>query len=593
MTNRAVNGTRRALGGDVTKLKKASEVAPVHPDILQPAAEAAASVDWRNRYGVNWLATIQDQGQCESCWAFAATALIETQSRIEHGYWDKRSEGDLRDGTLVGFSVSSASFCDASGDAANALNFASQQGAADLQCFPYNAFEPDPYTPCLERSGRTTRVPSYTALGSVAQQKAWVDQVGPIVATFEVPTTFFSYVSGTVFHTPANPVWAGWHQVLIVGYNDIGGYWIIRNSWSPSWGQGGYGMIAYGAISIDVYAKYGLQYTNPDPWVKARLHNGNMIHSGNGAIHKNYELIRCETTKVTHLWHDGSGGTWQSAGSPFTFTSSADYCVGHPALTSTTFNRNFEFVNLEEGGTLRHRYYVQSTGAWVDGGKFAATAAGYPGYIQSNYGNANFPGGDFEVVVKHSDNSLRHWWRNDNGVWSFGATIASSGILMSGPSLVQANVGKQGNLYVVAVTTAGHLRLYWRNDDAAGLPWLQGEDFGANVGSTPPVMIQSNYVTSNENGIGNFELLVAVNGEVQHWRRNNGNIATVAPPTGTSGSWGLTAVFGSNVRHVWSLLQGPFNRNMEAIVELNNGVMQQWAWDSVNLVWQAGEVLPS
>jgi hypothetical protein len=106
-------------------------------------------------------------------------------------------------------------------------------------------------------------------------------------------------------------------------------------------------------------------------------------------------------------------------------------------------------------------------------------------------------------------------------------------------------------------------------------------------------MIQSNYVTTNENGIGNFELLVAVNGEVQHWRRNNGNIATVAPPTGTSGSWGLTAVFGSNVRHVWSLLQGPFNRNMEAIVELNNGVMQQWQWDSVNLVWQAGEVLPS
>ena len=172
--------------------------------------------------------------------------------------------------------MSSAKFCDATGDAANSLNFASQQGATDLQCFPYHAFEPDPYTPCTHRSGRTTRVPKYTALGSIAQQKAWIDQIGPIVGTFQVPTTFFGYIPGTIFHTPPAPVWAGWHQVLIVGYDDVGGFWIIRNSWGQGWGESGYAYIAYGAINIDDYAKYGLQYTNPDPWVKARLHNGNM-----------------------------------------------------------------------------------------------------------------------------------------------------------------------------------------------------------------------------------------------------------------------------------------------------------------------------
>jgi hypothetical protein len=565
----------------------------LQPDILKPEAEAATSVDWRNRYGVNWLATIQDQGQCESCWAFAATALIETQSRIEHGYWDKRSEGDLRDGTLVGFSVSSAKFCDATGDAANALNFASQSGAADLQCFPYNAFEPDPYSPCALRAGRTTRVPKYTALGNVAQQKAWIDQIGPIVATFQVPTTFFSYQPGTIFKQPMNPVWAGWHQVLVVGYDDIAGCWIIRNQWGTGWGDAGYGRIAYGAINIEDYAKYGLQYTNPDPWVKARLHNGNMIHSGNGAVHKNFELIRCDQTKVTHLWRDGSSLKWASAGNPFTFSGAADYCVGNPALTSTTFNRNFEFVNLEAGGTLRQRYFVQPSGPWVDGGKFAAGAAGYPGYIQSNYGYANMPGGNFEVVVRHSDGSLRHWWRDTNGVWRFGITIVTSGVRMSGPSLIQGNVGKQGNLYVVSVMDTGRMRMYWRNDDLSNLPWLAGEDFGANVGNTPPVMIQSNYGTSNEKAIGNFELLVAVNGQVQHWRRYNGNLATVQPQPGTSGAWALTAVFGSNVRHVWSLLQGPYNRNMEAIVELNTGALQHWWWNSASSTWIVGPLLPS
>lgn len=57
----------------------------------------APAVDWRDYYGQNWLATIQDQYHCEACWAFSATALVETQARIEHGLWNKRSEADIHD----------------------------------------------------------------------------------------------------------------------------------------------------------------------------------------------------------------------------------------------------------------------------------------------------------------------------------------------------------------------------------------------------------------------------------------------------------------------------------------------------------------
>ena len=106
-------------------------------------------------------------------------------------------------------------------------------------------------------------------------------------------------------------------------------------------------------------------------------------------------------------------------------------------------------------------------------------------------------------------------------------------------------------------------------------------------------MIESNYGTSNENAIGNFELLVAVNGQVQHWRRYNGNLAAVQPQKGTSGPWVLTAIFGSNIRHVWSLLQGPYNRNMEAIVELSTGQLQHWWWNSISSTWAVGPILPA
>lgn len=57
----------------------------------------ANAVDWRNYYGLNWLTSVQDQGRCGSCWTFAAVALAETQARVEHGVWNKRSEADLHD----------------------------------------------------------------------------------------------------------------------------------------------------------------------------------------------------------------------------------------------------------------------------------------------------------------------------------------------------------------------------------------------------------------------------------------------------------------------------------------------------------------
>jgi C1A family cysteine protease len=547
-------------------------------------------VDWRDRFGVRWLTSIQNQSPCQSCWAFGATALVETQARIEHGYWDKRSEGDAHDAVLTSLGRDPSTFCDTTGSPETPLGFMVDHGVTDLQCVPYNTAN-QPYNPCTHRNGRTTKVPAHTLLGSVNDQKAWINLIGPIVAGLSVGVEFDSYVAGTIIRSPTVTGWRGDHIVLVVGYNDNDGYWIIRNSWGPSVGDQGYYFIGYGAINIDFWAKVGIQFTDPDPWVKARLHNGNMIHTGNGAYHKNLEVIRCDTNKLSHLWRDDTSFTWNFAPTPANLPSGGDHCVGMPALTSTTFNRNLELVYAESSGYLRHRYFSQSAGVWADGGRFGdKTVSGYPGFIQGNYGDPKRPGGNFEVVVRHNDGSLRHWWRSSTNVWSFGGTVIAKNVLKSGPSLVQANVGQQGNFYVVAVMNSGRMQMHWRNNDVSSKPWVKGEEFGSGVGRTPPVMIQSNYGTQNEFGVGNFELLVAVNGEVQHWRRDNSNLVTTTPPSGVQGRWNRVTTFGNNVRHVWSLLQGPYFQNLEAILEMNDGTLQHWFWDSVT--WQFSEVLP-
>jgi hypothetical protein len=55
----------------------------------------APSVDWRSRFGRNWITSVRNQANAPNCWAFAATALVEAMVRIEHCLWSSRSEGDM------------------------------------------------------------------------------------------------------------------------------------------------------------------------------------------------------------------------------------------------------------------------------------------------------------------------------------------------------------------------------------------------------------------------------------------------------------------------------------------------------------------
>lgn len=43
----------------------------------------------------------------------------------------------------------------------------------------------------------------------------------------------------------------GGHAVVIVGWDDVLGGWIIQNSWGPDWGHEGRACFAYGAASIE------------------------------------------------------------------------------------------------------------------------------------------------------------------------------------------------------------------------------------------------------------------------------------------------------------------------------------------------------
>jgi hypothetical protein len=674
---------RYALGADLSEHPRAADAAPIDRRALLQRAVAnpllrarnrqlqtldltivfTFGVDWRDRWGGYWLTTVQNQNPCNNCWAFAASALVETMVRIEHGFWAKRSEGDLRDGwggpsgeNWVVRDGPNATPCAHGAGVGGALDWVTANGLADPDCYAWSGMDKT-YAPTADRNGRTVRIGTAVNVGDVAATKHWIDAVGPVIASFDVYNDFFAYAGPEVYHRSPKATLQGNHIALVVGYDNLRECWIIRNSYGSGWGIAGYGLIGYGECNIDVYAKFGLVDTNPDPWTKRRLHAGNVFESGNGPHHCNLELLRGTSPHVMHLWRaDGGGGyAWHRAGElqSDNDAGAGAACIGQPACTATTYNRNFEAVYWEGSGRLRHWWMDQTVNAWHDGGRFGpADVEGYPGFLQSNYGAP----GNLEVVVRRRGGRLQHWWRDGAApfAWHDGGTIAD-GVRMSGPSFVQANVGTRGHFYVVCVTAFGTLQLWWRDNDG-GHAWVAGEVFAASVGETPVCMIQGQWGTTNELGVGNFELCVAVGGRVQHWWRDNGALrseppradnanprysdsahlavpaasyraatrsrlethaevpvradvasllddalsSTAAEPAlaalgnvaiarSPPARWHRSAVFGHDVKHVWGLLQSSRGFDLEVVVERHDGFLQHYLRDGNG--WQEGPVI--
>jgi hypothetical protein len=541
-------------------LMRAGYVPPAS-GLQPPEGGAAAAVDWRSRFGANWITTVRDQYPCNACWAFAGTALVEAMTKIEDSIWVRLSEGDLHRGV--------GSMCADTNNLGSVSSFLAAHGLADPGCFPWATNNP-PYNPTPDRNGRSVRMPAFTWVSSGQSSKDWIDTVGPLITWFDVYNDFSGYSSGVYQRStaPSNGH-AGGHFMLVVGYSDALQAWLVKNSWGTTWGMGGYGWIRYGDSGIDLYSKAALRNVNPDPWTKRRLHNGVLYESGNGPLNRNLEVMGSNGSRVQHRWRDGGPPwAWHAAAA---FANDAAAC---PTLTGTTFNRNMELVYLTTGNRLHHWWGPgNGAGPWNDGGIFGPTdCAGVPGFVQGDY---NAPG-NFEVVVRVSNGQLQHVWRDGAG-WH-NSTKFGSAIAYSGAALVQGDYGSpHGNLEVVATRTNGTLQHFWRNE--SNFLWNAGAIFGSGIAS-PPCMIQGQYGMANEAGPhGNFELCVAAGGQVQHWWRNNAGDM----------QWHHSATFGHDVAAVAGLCEGQWGMNLELIVLRRDQQLQHYWRDGSG--WHEGPVI--
>lgn len=206
------------------------------------------SLDWREKGAVTG---IKDQGDCGSCYAFAATGAMEGAHFLQTGELLSLSEQNIIDCSTEdgndrcngGFEYQAYSYV------------IRNEGIETEDSYPYEQQNDNLTHECRYDEGKNSGVSfnTYTILpaGDETSLIVEISENGPIAVGVDAShKSFISYKTG-VYYEPAckNDVNDLNHAMLAVGYgNDDDGegdYYIIKNSWGDNgWGLGGYMKLA-------------------------------------------------------------------------------------------------------------------------------------------------------------------------------------------------------------------------------------------------------------------------------------------------------------------------------------------------------------
>ena len=201
------------------------------------------SVNWVEAGGVT---PVKDQGQCGSCWSFSTTGALEGAYFVKNG-------------KLVSFSEQQLVDCDTlrnggrdqgcnGGLMDNAFSWITKNGGLCLES-DYTYFSGDTQDSgtcqktCKVYPGSDIVKYVDVAPSDDAQMMAALSQQPVAIAIEADQREFQLYKSGVFTGTCGTTLD---HGVLAVGYGTENGikYWLVKNSWSTSWGDQGYVKIA-------------------------------------------------------------------------------------------------------------------------------------------------------------------------------------------------------------------------------------------------------------------------------------------------------------------------------------------------------------
>lgn len=219
---------------------------PVNPTSESSSASVPASVDWRAKGAVT---PVKDQGQCGSCWSFSTTGALEGAYSIKNGNLVSFSEQQLVDCDYIRAGGTSLG-CNG-GDMGSAMDWIGKNnGLCTEQAYPYFSGTTKTNGPCqktcsIVAGSDVVKTVSVGANSDSAMMSALAQQ--PVSVAIEADQSTFQLYKSGVFSGSCGTKLD--HGVLLVGYGTMGSddYYILKNSWSSSWGDQGYMYLGRGA----------------------------------------------------------------------------------------------------------------------------------------------------------------------------------------------------------------------------------------------------------------------------------------------------------------------------------------------------------
>lgn len=250
----------------------------VLPEGTVAAGVSCASLSKYDARSYNLVTPIRDQANCGSCWAFGAVGAYESNYLKVNG------------GSPSGLNLAEQQALSCSGGGSCGGGFAYK--VFDWMVDNNKTLRPESQVPYTATNGSCSGTPAtdYGAtewgvvdpsgdinkIASVAAIKKAICEYGAVSASVNATSSFKNYAAGTYFGTASNynsPETN--HAIVLVGWDDAKGAWLMKNSWGTDWGEDGYMWIKYNSNNIGrraawirakkVCVKFAGSWKNIDP----------------------------------------------------------------------------------------------------------------------------------------------------------------------------------------------------------------------------------------------------------------------------------------------------------------------------------------